>query len=299
MPDKTFRLVKFRPKRTFGVELEFTQGSDREFLQRCIQTAGERARVTGYQHDANTDYWTCKTDSSCGFEVASRILGDHSSIRTCLRDLDTMTKVVKSLQDNGAQVDNRCGVHVHVSVRDLNEEQRRNVLAYWVRLEKTIIDMFPEHRKENNYCPTVSRYFEPNKTFTYQDLLQRGFRDRNALNTSWLSERETLEFRIAEGTVDPTDVKNWTRFLIYFIQRAAELPPTDKLNWLTLEDSLAFLGLLNTEEDEVFRILSPTLTELRLWILRRTKTHANHRDKEDIQERCSQMLDLYTPPETA
>jgi len=297
MPERTFRLVKFRPKRTFGCELEFTNQSNREFLARCIQQVGESARVNGYQHDCSETTWSCKTDSSCGNEIASRILGSGSSIRKCIHDLNILHDVTKALQDANARVSNSCGTHVHVSVADFEEAKLKNVLAYWIRLEKTITDMMPQHRKNNSYCPTSSKYFEPDRDFSFRDLVNRGFRDRGALNWRWYTDRRTVEFRIAEGTTNPHDVKNWTRFLLHFIERCKIAETASSLNWLTLEDSLKFLDLWNDEEDPEFRILSPALAELRLWILTRTQQHAGYRDADKIREKIQCWLQGFQPQE--
>ena len=54
---KQFRLVKFQPKRTFGIEMEWqSAGLTRESMKRIIEAhPNERAVVTSYQRNDRND----------------------------------------------------------------------------------------------------------------------------------------------------------------------------------------------------------------------------------------------------
>ncbi len=292
----SYELVKFAPKRTFGVELEFTDGKTREFLRDCIMGVGEKAQVSGYQHDTGKEKWTCKTDSSCGYEIASRVLGSTRSVLQTLTDLNILEKVATELERKKAPVSTRCGFHVHVWVGDLEEEHLHRLLSYWVRLEKTVMDMMPERRRNNSYCPCHSTFFAPNQKVALRDMINRGFKQRGSLNWAWYGQRKTVEFRVAEGTTDPDTIKNWVRFLLHFCEMVRYMEDRPNLNWLTFEESLSILGLYNSPgEKKVFRILSPALVELRQWMLQRTKEYAAYRDASEIKSLTKKMLkDLYS-----
>ena len=290
MPEKTYKLIKFNPKRTYGIELEFGQGSDRNFLKRCIQEAGEPSVTAEWRHDNNNQEWICKTDSSCGFEAASRVFGSTRSIRKTLDDIGAMTKVVEVLQAKNAEVTDRCGFHVHIWVGDMDEAQLTRLLSYWVKFEYFIVNTLPARRKRNTYCPFHSSYLKPNQKFEFRDLLRRGFHQRGSLNWGWFDQRKTVEFRVAEGTSDPEVVKNWVRFLLYFVERAKSWPEPENVNWLTLMDALKLLDFYNDPADGTFRILSPALTETKKWTLERIKKNAGYRDADEVKRVVKQML---------
>lgn len=287
---KTYRLMKFQPKRTFGIELEFPEAHTREFLRDCIQAHGEKAQVTGFQRDANRERWTCKTDSSCGYEVASRILGSIKSIRRTIEDLNLTAQIVDTMKKEGATVNNKCGFHVHVWVGDMGEAELIRLLGYWVKFEKTIVDLMPERRKKNTYCPVHSIFFTPNTKYSFQDMVSRGFQQRGALNWAWYRERKTVEIRIAEGTTDPDDVQNWVRFLLHFVERCKTWPYPENVNWLTFEECLDLMGLRNDPEADIFWVLSPALVDMRRWLLERTKKYAGCRDASQLKGVVSGML---------
>lgn len=296
------RCVYFQPKRTFGIELEFNRRTDREFLAECIKAAGQRAQITGYQHDASKTTWTCKTDSSCGYEIASRIMGSNTSPSKTLEDLDVLFEVVDQLHNRKAPVDDSCGTHVHIYVGDLGDHGIQSFLLLWSKLEKTVMDMMPKSRKSNGYCPLAWKYLRPDKEFSYSELTQRAFNQRGAVNLSYLRQRGTVEFRLAEGTNDPNMARNWVCFLLHLIETVKSWGTNGpkNANWLHLEPSLWYIDLLNpypditnmerfnpermkakgilhkTFDPEEFLILDPNLVSVRNWCLERTAKYAGY-----------------------
>lgn len=286
-----YTLVKLQPKRTFGVELEFTRTTSRERLQETISSVGEAAVVRDWGHSVDNREWICKTDSSCGYEVASRVLGSTRSVRKTLRDLVVLEKVVEALRDSGRhKVDTSCGLHVHIWIGDFNDRQIQSLLSYWIKLEYFLINLMPEARRRNRYCPMTSSKFEPSVSYTKQQLISMGTWQRGSLNLNRYNEQKTIEIRLAEGSVDPNMVKNWTRFLLHFIERVKVVAPPEDVNWLTLEQSLNFLDFLNFPEEGKFRILSPALTETRTWLLQRANTYASYRDADSVRARTAELL---------
>ena len=312
MPPDNYWFVKFEPARKFGIEWEFAADNDlRSFLKQCIEGCGEQAEVSEWRHDNDNPRWVCKTDSSCGYEVASKVLGSNRSTANTLADLDLAVEVCKAFRENNCPVDNRCGLHVHVSCHDLDNEAMKNLLAYWVKFEYFISNMLPARRKENDYCRRHSGSLTPNEAFDYETLLHRGFRDRRyALNPSAYHSRGTMEFRVFEGTTNEVDLRNWLRFLFHLVDSCKILPDPPNLNFLTMEESLYILGLLNEDQlpeqsrnhladhlpdmDTRFRIQDPQLVELRNWILRRIKVHANYpQDRDKLKARAAKPLEFF------
>ncbi len=299
-----FQILKFKPKRTFGVEMEWSsEGPNLNRMRDTIQSfPGEFALVTGYCRNNRDDTWFCKTDSSCGHEVASRVLGSLSDSKKTIEDLKLVGEVHTKLRQIGARVNEHCGGHVHIGMADLSREQFAKFLMYWVKFEKIVLDMMPKRRKRNRYCAIHSPTFRAGTTYDLNSI-RRGFDGRNSINLGyydWNSSNPSMkriEVRIGEGSDDFRDMKNWIRFLLFFIDRVKDLPAPENLHWYWSFDGLKLLGLMNDDRSKEFYILSPAISELREWILARMAAYANLRDGEKVRQWATEVHDqLYPTP---
>lgn len=286
-------VLKFRPQRTFGVELEWGRGLSRARMKTVIQSfPNERAIATGYQHNSNPELWYCKTDSSCGYEVASRVLGSMDSIQKTLEDLKRLEEVHLALYNAGARTTTSCGMHVHLGLNDLDNGQFYRFLSYWVKFEKFILDMMPNRRKSNHYCATHSIDFSPNENYRSERVLG-SFNGRRAVNIGGWIRRRCIEIRLAEGTNDPRNSKNWVRFLLHFVDQVKNLPDPDNVNWVGLQKGLEILSLYSPGDQPI--VLSPALSEMRHWILARTKSYANARDGQERRDEATHLEETLYP----
>ena len=247
--------------RRFGFEFEcLTNTVTRPQLQAAVLTVpGQAATVSNYGRENNNSQWVVKTDSSCGWEVASRVMSSAA-------DLRTGTDVVSAMQRAGAKVDRRCGFHVHVEVADFTKDQVATMIQWWVKFERFITDVLDPSRKHNNYCEQASCNFTGNMAYSTADTLNCNC-GRGALNTAiinWHSEPNSgyrrVEFRIAQGTNNFVDVKNWVRFLLTFVEFAKTAQRPENVNHLLPQEVLETLGLLTDG-------VSNGMVEMRTWLL--------------------------------
>ena len=293
---KNVRLVKFKPQRTFGIEMEWNSTLDRQAMKRIVEGfPGQRANVTSYQRNDDATRWFCKADASCGHEVATKVLGSLTSVQQTLDDLKLACDVHKALYDAGARVSDTCGGHVHVGMGNLSEEQVDRFLMYWIKMEKVILDIMPRRRVNNQYCMPHSNFFNAGTGYN-REVLRRGFSSRAAVNLGHYSsgssdsDRRVIEIRIGEASNDYRHMKNWVRFVLYFIELVKDLPNPTNVNWYTLEEALEMLELTNKPTAEEFLVLSPAINELREWILARTAAYAKFRDARNLRARAKKML---------
>jgi len=287
MLDIPIREARFLPKRTFGVEMEWVQTPSRQVMKSVVNRfEGETAVTAGYQHNHNNEQWFCKTDSSCGYELASRVLGSFGSVAKCVEDIKRVTEVHAALVQRGFRTNTSCGTHIHIGVGDLDEEKRVKLLRYWVKLEKFFIDLVPHSRKGNRYCPPVSGSFQAHCDYD-TTTIRESIHGRSAMNPGGWSHG-TFEIRLFEGTMDPRNIKNMCRLVLQMAQVVRTSPVPENLHWFTLEEALAHLGLLNLGDRE-FLVLSPALSELRHWILARTAAYANCRDAEKVRRQATDL----------
>lgn len=294
-----FVMKKFQPKRTFGAELEFNSDLPQSKYKELLTSIGEEATITSYRHNNVDNLWFCKTDASCGREVASKVLGSFDSINKCIRDLKLLEQVHTLFIQHGAKVSNSCGGHVHVLLKDFNDNQYHRFLKYYIKMEKMMYDMLPSRRKTSSYCAAKSMNFGTKRDYSLSDLRQV-FQGRNGLNLRRSFEDrqgETVEFRMAEGFGDPRDLKNWVRFLLYFLEVVKVAPEPEDLSWFWVDEALDFLGLLNKGGSEEFIVLSPCLSELREWILERHMAYASFEDAREVRDWAqSAHNELYPSP---
>lgn len=292
-------VVKWNKRRKFGVELEFNARSpvsSRNWLKSRIRESlarqnivYHRVEIRDWERTHNNDYlWICKTDSSCGYEVCTPPLHGPN-------ELKILGNVCKDLGDAGAVFSDNCGLHVHLSLLDFNEEQMCNMLMYWIKIEHNVMHAHPISRQENTrYCPTaISRIqdWESDRLYNGRDLFRALHQYRGAINTRYWNDRKTIEWRMGEMTLDPDSIKNRIRFLIWFVDICKNLPPPENLNLFTPKQMIHFLGLWNDETGMVRKIFSPAIKSMRSWLLDRMekfipihKNQVYQRDRDQVIE---------------
>ena len=177
------------------------------------------SREAGYWH-SDGSHWDIKTDSSCGWEVASPALlldsyGDNEELKGVCGGLTLIRPVVNR----------SCGLHVHVDVSDFSWRDVQRVVALWARYEPFFFELMPLARRNNQFCHAMNReawtspashhfattrqILDANSETTF-DRHARQFGRYASLNlASWWRNRR-LEFRLHSGTINYVKVKNWT-----------------------------------------------------------------------------------------
>lgn len=211
------------PNRTFGIEIEATRLQYSQAVD-AIEDAGYDARSEGYHHDV-TPYWKVVEDGSIDgrspFEAVSPVLRGEDGI------LEART-VARALNRAGAQVNRSCGLHVHVDVSDFTPTELATIVLRYSRFLNDIDTWMPRSRRNGNneWCRSISEWAnildERNRLDDYdihlQDLTHNQPGRYSLLNLMPLSRQGTIEFRQHGGTLNPSKIENWVRFLLYFVE---------------------------------------------------------------------------------
>ena len=225
--------------REFGVEMELTaETRDGSHLTGAmIKEAMRNARVPrlnrrapSYYHSDGTS-WDVKTDSSCGYEVASPklTLDDDGNCN----QLDRACIAMAAIQP---RVDQRCGLHVHVDVSDFDWRDFQRLIALWARYEPFFFEMTPPSRRGNTYCSPLracrwsdvahagaqwTRTLRALTATTRQEFQAAlsGF-PRGALNVAGFVVNGRIEFRLQGGTISYEKIRNWVILLLALVNRA-------------------------------------------------------------------------------
>ena len=260
--------------RRFGFELEFTGNStSRDKLKRAVETVkGEVARVMDFSRQHDNAFWACKTDSTCGFEVASRVLLTSDDLKQALR-------VTRAIAKSGAKVSTNCGFHVHIEVTDYNRNKLARLVNWWVKMERFIMDLMEPSRKDNNFCQRLGQFYKGNRRYATDELLEPISHERcYALNVQHFKQRKTIEFRVAHGTNDFVDVKNWVRFLLVLVEFARAAKQPEDCHYLLPAEIFKTLGFFDEN-------LSDGLREVRTWLFDTSLKHA----ERDIEQQLIEM----------
>ena len=279
MPEKE---VKFTSKRKFGVELEFDTYKNQRDLADVVQNCGEPCEIVSYQHNRNNRDWFAKPDSSCGFELASRVLSGY-------KDLRKLGEVVDALRVAGFRYNNSCGQHVHISAEDLTNEEINSVIYWWLKIEHFIFNSCESHRRENQrYCKAAGQIINtaPLTWNPYErndfNVIQKIKENRGAIYLGHLPT--TIEFRLGHMSLDSEIIKNRVRFLIWFVDTCKNTPYPISLEWLPPIEIFKFLGLWNEPNSKIIRKFSPSIQSMRLWLLNEFKKNAPSANSETYKQ---------------
>lgn len=247
----------------FGIEIEFNSFDNRDFLLNplsygdlpqginefasIIRSLGQEVDVQNWQYNHNNSNWICKPDASCGIEVCSPVFfkDDFGSIFLVLDELQ---------KDSRIKQDERCSLHVHVDVGDLvngfnlaSSDKLAAVLAWWIKCEHIFMDFACPSRKINRYCRCISLLdmFDHEEEVTPLRVVTKLSDKYLSLNTFHLvnRRRQTIEFRIAEGTTDSNFISNWIELISIFIDKSISNGLPSNYCWLDHVDFFNFLDI--------------------------------------------------------
>lgn len=287
---------KFSGQRNFGIELEIGNEVALSTIASVIRASSSfPLRSNLYNRSVNNNFWDLKLDGSCGkitdsygineggFEIATFKASSASQ-------LNHIGKIARKIKKVGVKTNDNCGLHVHVDVFDFTEEDMGKLIAAWLCVERVLLTATPKRRRYNKYCVPVRNfnrfekssganmnfldvweYFKPNNTNPHNNTHRR--RTMNLLNYYRFKKiknyrRSTVEFRFPEGTLVESNITNWTKLLVNFVNGVRTLDfDFDFSKQYDLHKILFILGLGHNKEK--FTILSDSLRETKIWFLRR------------------------------
>lgn len=171
--------------------------------------------------------------------------------------LSSMAEHVGSIRPD---VSNRCSVHVHVNVSDMDIDQLLTMVLLYLVFERTIIKYHGTVREDNIFCVPYYRAPEAlNKLITlFSGLdainassvgqLLSSFNKYHGLNIGAIATHGSLEFRHMSGTTDMAKVDDWI-CIIQHLKRAA------------LEMQVDYMQIINNMSGSTHNILEEVFKE--------------------------------------
>lgn len=301
---------KFACNRCFGVELEASNTVTQPFIKKVVEASSHvpTKMSSKWQLSKGNKFWHIKKDSTCGIKGKGQDKGwEIASYKgETIEDIIHMGQVAENLRLAGLEVNNNCGLHVHVEVKDYTTKEMGKLIGYWLKIEDMLLDSVPWQRSFSPYCQGLRQNRTKSLTPTPDQLWAHHcpvclspfenperWLTLNLVNyaTGLLYKnyaRTTVEFRFPEGTLVQEDVKNWIRLFVHFVDEVKKLPAPHSILTANLEETLSILGLHHT--NDTFNIFSKGLFETRAWFLNRIMRHGTVCNKT----KASKILDLMT-----
>ena len=189
------KMVKIINGLVFGIEIEIASClGGKAGLIEALRSKGIACRSEFYNHNTR-DYWKIVDDASVsgGFELVSPICKGQDG-------LDEVELVCEALEMVDAQVDRRCGLHVHHDATQI-KGKFADLVQLYQNLENTIDTIMPPSRRgqNNGYCKTV-------KGKTEENLVADRY---HKVNLDSYLKHGTAEFRQHSGTVEFPKIGGW------------------------------------------------------------------------------------------
>jgi hypothetical protein len=132
---------------------------------------------------------SCSCQKGSGAEV--RVLMPQSKITS------TVAKVCSVLKSLGAQVNDSCGLHVHIDIRNRNWKQ---VAARLMKNQNKLWAVVKEERRASSHCRPISSITSMGHYFCF--------------DFSQVNKLGTIEVRMHHGTVDANEINSFIRMLL-------------------------------------------------------------------------------------
>lgn len=278
-------------RRRFGVELEINNTVPRGLIRDVINDYSDRKiKIASWAQSRNNNYWHVKQDATCGiigrgfdkgWEVAS-FVGRGKE------DIEHIGMVAQALSEAGCEVNDNCGLHVHVEVTDFDAYQIGILLGHYAKFEWALLQSLPDCRQFNPYCEPLYTEFNTSERRKYWSAPEMWFRMRpfdlsphdnpcrwrsvnlvnyahSLVNKNW--NRKTVEFRLPECSLIDYDVKNWIRFFVNFVDWVKDQDMPVDIDGVSFRNAFMHMGL--GHEEDKFYILGKELFSTKTWLLRR------------------------------
>lgn len=299
---------EFLYNRAFGIEIEMNPNKTQNFIAEVVKKLDNKhnIKITNYAKSNYVSSWHVKFDRTCGYTNSSGGWELTSYKGKNRQDLHKFGLVAQALNLEGIVINDNCGFHIHVEVKDLTKENIATIVAYWMKMENVIKHIVPASRVNNVFCQFLKSFYDIKKINECKTSLEfwklikmkapyTNVHRRLALNLVNLYEaidknttkRRTLELRLPECSLHYYNVVNWVRFFLTFIETTSKMPFPKDLNDITLDESFSLIGVRDINKDAY--ILDSDLYATLNWFLKRVSLYGTN---EDVKYRAKTYLSM-------
>ena len=236
---------------TFGVEIE-TIAPDRNIRH-------EGLKIGRYRHGIQVPYlpegWKAEADGSINNGNGGHKCEIVSPVLNGAQGLTQVAEVLATLEAKGHRVNASCGIHVHVGwKRTWASEALARLVTIVAYTEKGLYAITgTKNRERGRYCGGVRKYGS--------DKDAKPNLDRNryhALNLTNLARgtKDTVEFRVFSGSLNPVKVVGWIQVCLGLVERALQGKRMPKWNPQPLKGGWKKKGVGASEAERLIGYLA-------------------------------------------
>jgi hypothetical protein len=143
----------------------------------------------------------------CGYEFVSPLLNGS-------KGLDEIRYLYGCVEP---EVDRNCGLHVHVDVRDFDDNEKLELVKRLQKDKHLFTSKVDPFRLTNSFCNTELPLISYRDTFYSYTCKLQG--DRFCwVNLLSVYKHGSIEFRLHEATEDVEKVCDWVEFLVTYVE---------------------------------------------------------------------------------
>ena len=243
--------------RKFGIEIEGWSGLTREELAPLLQKhTSIPVRVIPWQRASRApSYWLLTTDGSLrneilggkGYEMVSPPLKGEDGMKELKMMVNAMRNKKLLGKENIFKHGQRCSVHIHISIEDMDDTDCRKIYEMYQYLEPQLNRMFPMSRT-NNTARSGRSYCAPIAEVPFE-IATDPERTNNAkyYSVQFPKAISTIEFRIHSATTNYSKIYQWIKILNQIIDFALKNTAVSRMR-----KSKDFIDLVNILDDESY-----------------------------------------------
>lgn len=176
--------------------------------------------------------WTVTDDSSLenGLEIKPR---DTNKLYLNKESINEVAEILNIVRRRKGKVSKRCGLHIHICAKKLNGEEILKIVKEVIAKQQYIVkDLKVSSERLGQYCKYIKKSDIKGLTPELIEKFRKGETGSNLpeilnskyfmLNLSNLSNFNTLEFRMMEGTTYLKTIKKNLNYLFNFLINALE-----------------------------------------------------------------------------
>ncbi len=227
----------------FGIEVETVNRTREEAALAIHSVVGGTIRHVGYPasydpwevEDLRGRTWKVVADASLT-NVPPHLRAEIVSPILTYEDIAQLQEVVRALRRAKCQVDERCGLHLHIDGAIFDARKLTNLAKTFYKQEELILHALGVHAERQRYCRPLSddfiRSIERRRPRTLRDLNRAWYGRENTtpqhydssryvtLNLHNLWYRNTVEMRAANSTLHAGKVKAYIQFVLALAAKA-------------------------------------------------------------------------------
>ncbi len=236
----------------FGIEIEMTGITREKAAQVMADYFGTESRYYGgtyeeyHAKDSQERTWKAVYDSSIDSQmrIDGRKARAPSEYQTEVvspicryEDIPTVQALVRKLRENGAFVNDTCGIHIHINAAPFDGKQLRNLVNIVAAKEDMVYRALKvDSNRERSYCKKIDPDFlekingekkltkEKLQNFWYRgdDQSHRHYDNSryHCLNLHSVFQKGTIEFRAFNGNLHAGKIKAYVQFCMAITAQA-------------------------------------------------------------------------------